>query len=141
MIRITVSKKHLHRPARKMRAILALIRNKPANQALSQLYFLNRGGADEIANLVKSGIAACVAKQANEDKLVISTALANQGPVMKRRWLRARGQATQIRKEMSHVIITISEQMDDKIKKDAKITKTATLTTLKKSSASNPEEK
>lgn len=110
MITSTVKRNYSRRSARKVRSVLATIRNKPALLAYNQTLFVNRASAHDVALLIKSGIDACVKKNADESKLYISQARADQGPAMKRRWLHARGQSTQIRKEYSHIIISISEK-------------------------------
>ena len=78
--------------------------------AYNQTLFVNRGSAHDIAMLIKSGIDACTKKNADENRLFISEARADQGPAMKRRWLHARGQSTQIKKEYCHIIISIVEK-------------------------------
>lgn len=118
MIMSTVKRKYSRRSARKVRSVLTTIRNKQALFAYNQTLFVNRGSAHDIALLIKSGIDACKKKNADENNLFISEARADQGPAMKRRWLHARGQSTQIRKEYCHIIISISEKEADASKSD-----------------------
>ncbi|NCO44406.1 hypothetical protein GW889_02660, partial [Candidatus Berkelbacteria bacterium] len=69
------------------------------------------------------GMDACIKKNADENKLYISEARADQGPAMKRRWLHARGQSTQFKKEFCHIIISLTEKDDDSSRKITQIKK------------------
>jgi large subunit ribosomal protein L22 len=133
MISVTVTRQYLPKAPRKVRAVLDMIRKKNALSALEQLEFVQRGPAKDIATLLKSGIAAAKLKDADENKLIVKAAMANEGPSLKRRWLRAKGQATMIKKTMSHVIITVSDE-PLKLKKQPRKTKSVSQPAKKKAS-------
>ena len=48
-------------------------------------------------------------KQLDEDMLYIKTILVNEGPRMKRLWMRARGRADILLKRMCHIYIEMDE--------------------------------
>ncbi|PIS06910.1 hypothetical protein COS66_01130 [Candidatus Berkelbacteria bacterium CG06_land_8_20_14_3_00_43_10] len=123
MIMSTVKRRYSRQSARKVRSVLATIRNKQALLAYNQTLFINRKSAHDIAALIKSGMDACIKKNADENKLYISEARADQGPAMKRRWLHARGQSTQFKKEFCHIIISLTEKDDDSSRKITQIKK------------------
>ena len=46
----------------------------------------------------------------DEEKLVVSTIMVNEGPVLKRIMPRAMGRADIIRKPTSHIVVAVSEK-------------------------------
>lgn len=46
----------------------------------------------------------------DEEKLVVSTIMVNQGPVLKRIMPRAMGRADIIRKPTAHIVVAVSEK-------------------------------
>ena len=72
------------------------------------LAFTERAAAREIDKLLRSAVANA---EANHnligDDLVVKTAYVDEGPTIKRWRPRARGRATQIKKRMCHITITL----------------------------------
>lgn len=106
---VTVKSNYTKVAPRKMRLILDLIKGKKPSEAIEQIQFLNKTGKVEVVKLIKAGMSAVKSKDIDTEKTVISIAFANEGKSIKRRWLRAKGMSTQIKKTSSHVHITISE--------------------------------
>jgi large subunit ribosomal protein L22 len=100
----------------KMRLVIDQIRGKNVNDALALLRFSKKHAAKQIEKTLSSAVANAEykARQANEaidlDLLVVSHAVVNEGPPIKRFMPAAQGRATPIRKRTSHVDIVVSER-------------------------------
>ncbi len=100
----------------KMRLVIDQIRGKNVSDALALLRFSKKHAAKQIEKTLSSAVANAEykARQANEaidlDLLVVSYAVVNEGPALKRFMPAAQGRATPIRKRTSHVDIIVSER-------------------------------
>jgi large subunit ribosomal protein L22 len=100
----------------KMRLVIDQIRGKNVSDALALLRFSKKHAAKQIEKTLSSAIANAEykARLANEaidlDLLVVSYAVVNEGPSLKRFMPAAQGRATPIRKRTSHVDIIVSER-------------------------------
>lgn len=100
----------------KMRLVIDQIRGKNVNDALALLRFSKKHAAKQIEKTLSSAVANAEykARIANEaidlDLLVVSHAVVNEGPSLKRFMPAAQGRATPIRKRTSHVDIIVSER-------------------------------
>lgn len=95
---------------RKARLVLDLVRGKLVQDALDTLRFTNKRAAPIVAKMINAAIAnAEQVATIDVDKLVISEAYADGGPVLKRFLPRAQGRATQVRKRTSHITVKLSE--------------------------------
>jgi large subunit ribosomal protein L22 len=100
----------------KMRLVIDQIRGKGANEALALLAFSKKRAAEQIKKVLVSAIAN--AEQAarasggslDVDRLVVTKAVINEGPKLKRWMPAAMGRATPIYKRTSHVEIVVAEQ-------------------------------
>ena len=96
---------------RKARKVLALVRKKPASEALRLLKFMSQKGARIVEKVIKSAIANAKNNyKLDEAKLVVDTAYIDEGPIFKRWQPRARGRAYPIKKRTSHVTVFLSEK-------------------------------
>ena len=96
--------------ARKAKIVLDLIKGKEVHEALAILKYTNKAASPIVSKLLKSAIANATNNHSmNESKLVVSEAVANQGPTMKRISPRAQGRAYRIRKRTSHIKIVLKE--------------------------------
>jgi len=101
---------------RKMRLVVDLIRGKDVNAAYAILDFSKKRAARQIAKTLRSAVANAEQKalQANEpfdvDELMVTTAVVNEGPTLKRWRAAAQGRATPIRKRTSHLEIRVSQK-------------------------------
>ena len=105
---ITVRRRYLRRPARKIRQFIDVIKNKKINDAIDRLSTINKEAVNDVILLLKSASAIAKQKGINVDDLSVKMIKADQGPAMKRRWKRAKGSSTAIRKEFSHITLSVS---------------------------------
>ena len=98
---------------RKARLVADLVRGKSALEALDILEFTNKKAARVIKKTLSSAIANATNNfKMDEDKLVVSTIMINQGPVLKRVMPRAMGRADVIRKPTAHITVEVDERED-----------------------------
>lgn len=97
---------------RKVRAVLDLIRNKKASDALKILrYNEKKEIAIMLTKLINSGLAiASDSDKYDLDNLIVGSIFANEGPTLKRIMPRAQGRAFRIRKRTSHVTVELKEE-------------------------------
>jgi large subunit ribosomal protein L22 len=99
-----------------MRLVIDQIRGMGVNEALALLKFSKKHAAVQIAKVLQSAVANAeqAARQAGDavdvDDLVVSRAVVNEGPALKRFMPAAQGRATPIRKRTSHVEIVVTER-------------------------------
>ena len=100
----------------KMRLVIDEIRGKSVNDALAYLAFSKKHAAKQIEKTLRSAVAnAEHASRENNtdldvDSLVITRAVVNEGPKLKRFTPAAMGRATPIHKRTSHVEIVVAER-------------------------------
>ncbi len=121
---VAVKLKNIRTSPRKIRPVLLIIRGKIAKDALDILKFTNKSCSYELYQLVKSGIAAAVEHEMNEENLIVKIAKCDEAQTLKRHRFKARGRTTRIQKRSSHLSITISDSAENK-----KIEKKETVTT------------
>lgn len=97
---------------RKIRAVLDLIRNRKASDALKILrYNEKKEIAIMLTKLINSGLAiASDSDKYDLDNLVLANIFADGGPTLKRILPRAQGRAFRIRKRTSHVTVELKEE-------------------------------
>ena len=99
----------------KMRLVIDQIRGQRVNDALALLKFSKKHAAEQIEKTLLSAVANVqqAARKANasldEDALVITKAIVNEGPKLKRWTPAAMGRATPMLKRTSHVEIIVAE--------------------------------
>ncbi len=95
---------------RKVKIVLDLIRNKPADEAMAILKFTPKAACEPVAKLLKSAVANA---ENNFDmdvtRLYVAECSVSQGPTLKRIRPRAHGRAYRINKKTSHINITLKE--------------------------------
>ena len=100
----------------KMRLVIDQIRGKSVNEALALLRFSKKHAARQIEKVLQSAVANAEyhARESNEaldvDELVITRAVINEGPKLKRFTPAAMGRATPIQKRTSHIEIVVTER-------------------------------
>ena len=100
----------------KMRLVMDQVRGKRVNEALALLRFSPKVAAKQIEKVLRSAVAnAEQAARASSDALdvddlVITLAIINEGPKLKRFMPAAMGRATPIKKRTSHVEIVVADQ-------------------------------
>ena len=95
---------------RKARRVIDLIRGQKAGDAMLKLRFMPYRAAKNIEKLLKSAMSN--AEQAggsvDAETMIISQALVDPGPVMKRMRPRAMGRANIIKKRTSHITLFLT---------------------------------
>ena len=100
----------------KMRLVIDQIRGLGVNDALALLKFSKKHAAVQIAKVLQSAVANAEqrARESGEavdvDALVVTFAVVNEGPKLKRFMPAAQGRATPIQKRTSHIEIVIAER-------------------------------
>lgn len=142
----TVKLNYLRITPRKVRLVADSIRGMRVNEAEAQLMFQRRRASEAILKLLRSAVASAKLNKMNPDKLVVKKITVDQGPMLKRIMMRARGSASGIQKKMSHVTLVLSEnpELGEKrfnivIQKKSKLPKEETK--AKKPKAEKGEEK
>lgn len=95
---------------RKARRVVDLIRGQKAGEALLKLRFMPYRAAKNVEKLLKSAMSNAEQKDTNVDPeaMVISQAMVDAGPVMKRMMPRAMGRANIIKKRTSHITLFLT---------------------------------
>lgn len=96
---------------RKLNLVAAMIRGRPAQDAVAQLTFSKK----RIAGTVKKTLESAIANAENNhrldvDQLVVSRAEVGRSIVMKRFHARGRGRASRVEKWFSHLKIVVAEK-------------------------------
>jgi len=99
----------------KMRLVIDQIRGQRVNDALALLRFSKKHAAEQIEKTLLSAVsniqqaARAQNTSVDEDALVITKAIVNEGPKLKRWTPAAMGRATPMLKRTSHVEIIVAE--------------------------------
>jgi len=109
----TVKVKHLKQSPTKVRFVLNELRGLKVDRAINILMNSNKKASNFILKAINSGLSNLENKgDFNQDKIIVSSAFVDGGPVMKRFRPRAMGRASQILKRTSHLTITLSEKIN-----------------------------
>lgn len=95
---------------RKARAVIALIRGMPCQEALDVLRFNPRRSSGLISTVLKSAMSNANEQEADMPRLYVSEARVDAGPIMKRWRPKDRGRAHPIQKRLSHLIVQVAEK-------------------------------
>ena len=90
----------------KARRVVDLVRGLPAEEALAVLAFAPQGAAETVRKTLQSALANAASEEL-EGPLVVSKAMVDEGPTMKRWRPRAQGRATRINKRTSHITLVV----------------------------------
>src|SRR5262245_19631769 len=92
----------------KARRVVELIRDLPAQEALSVLKFDPQAASEPVAKVLASAIANAENNfSLDPQSLIVSRAYVDEGPTLKRFRPRAQGRAYRIRKRTSHITIEV----------------------------------
>ena len=107
----TAKMKYVRISPRKARRLVNLVRGKRAEQALVLLKSMPHAVARTLERLIRSAVAnAEQAEVGHPEEMVISTAVVNPGPTLKRIRPRAQGRVNRILKRTSHISVVLSEE-------------------------------
>ena len=96
--------------ARKVRLMADMIRGRGVQDAINILKFTPNLGAVQVRKVLTSAVANANEAEASVEKLVVSEAFVNEGPVQKRFREKDRGRAYSILKRTSHITIVVDEK-------------------------------
>ena len=103
--------KYLRISPRKVKIVLDLIRGKDVATATAILMQTPKAASEPVLKLLRSAIANAENNNSMDvEKLYVSTAVANPGPVLKRGMPRAQGRYNRILKRTTHITIGVSEK-------------------------------
>ncbi len=92
----------------KARRVVDLVRGLPVDEALSLLQFAPQAASETVYKVLESAVAnAETTEGLAAGDLVVSVAMVDEGPTMKRWRPRAQGRATRINKRTSHITIAV----------------------------------
>ena len=92
----------------KARRVVDLVRGLGVEEALDLLRFAPQAAAETVYKVLQSAVAnAQTTEDLDVDDLVVSVALVDEGPTMKRWRPRAQGRATRILKRTSHITLVV----------------------------------
>ena len=94
---------------RKVKIVLDLIRNQPADKAMAILKYTPKAACEVVSKLLKSAMANAENKDMDVSKLYVAECFVNQGPTLKRIRPRAKGRANRILKKTSHITLVLKE--------------------------------
>jgi large subunit ribosomal protein L22 len=99
---------------RKIRQFADLIRGRNVDEALQLLAFYPNRGAKLLRAVVQSAYGnADHLECPDPDGLIVSECRVDGAPMFKRIQPRARGTAFQIKRRMSHIVVTLSEPVEE----------------------------
>lgn len=102
--------KYARLSASKARVVLNLVRDEDLALARDRLRFCERGAAEVVSKVLESAVAnATNNEQLDADELYVAECWADEGPVLKRWRPRARGRATRIFKQTSHITVIVAQ--------------------------------
>ena len=95
----------------KIRLVVDLVRGKSVKDARTILINYNTKASKMILNVLNSAVANAVNNnKMDEEKLVVTEARVDQGPVMKRIMFDSRGHIGRKDKRTSHIVISVGER-------------------------------
>ncbi|MDD6483854.1 MAG: 50S ribosomal protein L22 [Clostridiales bacterium] len=98
---------------RKVKIVLDLIRNKPANVAMAILDNTPKSASEYLKKLLASAIANAENNNGmDKNKLYVAQCFATPGPTLKRIQPHAQGRAFKILKRTSHITLVVKEMED-----------------------------
>jgi large subunit ribosomal protein L22 len=95
----------------KLRRIANILRKRPYSEVVAVLENLPHKGARLLKKVINSAVANALKQneKLDEDMIYIKELQINEGPRMRRIWMRARGRADRLLKRFSHISVVIDE--------------------------------
>jgi large subunit ribosomal protein L22 len=110
-MRISATAKYVRISPRKVRLVADLIAGKPVEEAVAILRFLPNAAARDVAKVLKSATANAENNyNLSADELRVVSAVADDGPTLKRGRPRAQGRYFKILKRTSHITVAVADQ-------------------------------
>jgi large subunit ribosomal protein L22 len=113
-MRVSATAKYVRISSRKVRLVTDLIVGRPVEEAAAILRFMPNAAARDVAKVLRSATANAENNfNLTADELHVESAVANEGPTLKRIRPRAQGRAFQILKRTSHITVSVADRGDD----------------------------
>ena len=110
-MRVSATAKYVRISPRKVRLVTDLITGKSAEEAIAMLENLPKGAALPIGRVVRSAIANAENNyNMTLENLYVKRAMADEGPRMKRIWMRGRGRRDTKLRRTSHITVIVDER-------------------------------
>ena len=110
-MRVSATAKYIRRSTRKTRLVTQAIVGKKVDDAAAILRFMPQGAAKDVAKVLKSATANAENNyNLSADELRVVTAVADDGPTLKRGRPRAQGRYFQILKRTSHITVAVADR-------------------------------
>ncbi|HWU32077.1 MAG TPA: 50S ribosomal protein L22 [Marmoricola sp.] len=95
----------------KARRVVDMVRGLPAGDALTLLEFAPQAASETVYKVLASAVAnAETGEGLDRGSLVVTKAMVDEGPTMKRWRPRAQGRATRINKRTSHITLVVQPE-------------------------------
>jgi large subunit ribosomal protein L22 len=108
--KVSATSKYIRISPTKIDLIVEKIRGKTYKEALQILKYLPQKGGSIVWQTLYSAVSNATNNfDLSKEKLVVTEAFVNKGPILKRMRPRAQGRAFLILKKMSHITISVSE--------------------------------
>jgi len=92
----------------KARRVVDMVRGLPVDDALALLQFAPQAASETVYKVLESAVANAEGTESlDRGTLVVSKAMVDEGPTMKRWRPRAQGRASRINKRMSHITLVV----------------------------------
>jgi large subunit ribosomal protein L22 len=112
-MRVSATARYVRVSPRKARLVTDLIVGRPVEEAAAILRFLPNAAARDVAKVLRSATANAENNfNLTADELHVESAVANEGPTLKRIRPRAQGRAFQILKRTSHITVSVADRGD-----------------------------
>ena len=110
-MKISATAKYTRHSTRKTRLVTRAIIGRPVEEAVSLLQFMPQGAARDVAKVLKSATANAENNYSlSADELRVVSAVADEGPTLKRGRPRAQGRYFQILKRTSHITVAVADR-------------------------------
>ena len=104
----TATLRYMRISPRKVRPVIALVKGKKADDAISTLYSVKKKASALLIDVISSAVAnARRIPGMNASNLYVSSLIANGGPQLKRFRAASMGRASSIRKRTSHITVVL----------------------------------
>ena len=110
----------------KARRVVDMVRGMAVDDALALLQFAPQAAAATVYKVLESAVAnAATTEGLDRGTLVVSKAMVDEGPTMKRWRPRAQGRASRINKRTSHITLVVSARPENTAGAGRKTTSTS----------------
>jgi large subunit ribosomal protein L22 len=110
-MRVSATAKFIRISPRKVRLVTDLIRGRPVEEAAAILRFLPNAAARDVARVLKSATANAENNyNLSADELRVASAVADDGPTLKRGRPRAQGRYFPVLKRTSHITVAVEDR-------------------------------